>query len=61
MILAYITICFISDHLIHDVGMEYHVMKLTIEHVKSKISQEIGTAHYFSDGCAAIIKTANTS
>ena len=31
--------------------MVYHVMKLTIEHVKSNISQEIETIHYFSDGC----------
>ena len=30
-----------------------------IEHVKSNISQEIETAHYFSNGCEK--KTTNTS
>ena len=42
--------CFISDELLHDVDMVYHVMKLTIEHVKSNISQEIETIHYYSVG-----------
>ena len=32
------------------------MMKLTIEHVKSNISQEIETIHYFSDGCAGQYK-----
>ena len=34
------SICFISDDLLHDVSTVYHVMKLTIDHVKSNISQE---------------------
>ena len=47
---------FISDDLLHDVDVVHHVMKLTIEDIKSNISQEIETVHYFSDGCAGQYK-----
>ena len=49
-------ICFISDDLVHDVDMIYHVMKLTVEHVKLNLSPEIETVHYFTDGCAGQYK-----
>ena len=42
--------------LLHDVTMVYHMMKITIAHVKSNISQEIETIHYFSDRCAGQYK-----
>ena len=50
------SLCFISDDLLHDVDMVYHVMKLAIEHIKSNISHQIETVHYFSDGCAGQYK-----
>ena len=48
--------CFISDDLLHDVDMVYHVMKLTVGHIKNNISPDIETLHYFTDGCAGQYK-----
>ena len=50
------SICFISDDLVHDVDMVYHIMKLTVEYVKNNISPDIEAIHYFSDGCAGQYK-----
>ena len=50
------SLCFISDDLLHDVDMVYHVMKLAIEHIKSNNSHQIETVHYFSDGYACQYK-----
>ena len=54
--LKYDSICFISDDLLHDVDMVYHVMKLTVEHIKNSISPDIETVHYFTDGRAGQYK-----
>jgi hypothetical protein len=48
--------CFISDDLLIDLDVVYHVMKLIIEHIKSNISHQIETVYYCSDGCAGQYK-----
>ena len=50
------SICFISDDLVHDVDMVYHIMKLTIDYIKNNIDPSIKVVHYFSDGCAGQYK-----
>ena len=50
------SICFISDNLKHDVNFVYKVMKDTIKYIHDNITEALSKVHYFSDGCAKIVR-----
>ena len=50
------SICFISDHLKHDVNFVYKVMKDTVKYIRDNITKAPSKVLYFSDGCAGQYK-----
>ena len=50
------SICFISDHLNHDVDMVYQILKENSKHIIESINPQVKSVNYFSVGCAGQFK-----